>query len=78
MCRRLCDFVFSLLGTMMTEDAPLMSAGLDSIATEEFANVISRNLSANFSAMMLFDHPTLNSIASYLLETTIEAVTTAA
>lgn len=44
-----------------------MSVGLDSIAAVEFTNVVSKELGMNLSAMMLFDHPTLDSIASYLI-----------
>ena len=43
-----------------------MSVGLDSIATVEFTNAVSDELGVGVSAMMLFDHPTLDSIASYL------------
>ena len=43
-----------------------MSVGLDSIATVEFTNAVSDELGMGVSAMMLFDHPTLDSIASYL------------
>ena len=44
-----------------------MSVGLDSIATVEFTNAVSDELGVGVSAMMLFDHPTLDSITSYLL-----------
>ena len=43
-----------------------MSVGLDSIAAVEFASAVSGELGASFSAVMLFDHPTLDSVVSYL------------
>ena len=55
------------LGTEVPANAPLMSVGLDSIAAVEFTNTVSVETGITFSAIMLFDHPTLNSIASYLL-----------
>ena len=55
------------LGTEVPTNAPLMSVGLDSIAAVEFTNTVSVETGITFSAIMLFDHPTLNSIASYLL-----------
>ena len=55
------------LGTEVPANAPLMSVGLDSIAAVEFTNAVSVETGITFSAIMLFDHPTLNSIASYLL-----------
>ena len=55
------------LGTEVPANAPLMSVGLDSIAAVEFTNAVSVETGITFSAIMLFDHPTLDSIASYLL-----------
>ena len=56
----------ALLGTEVSASAPLMSAGLDSIAASEFAHVVSDKVGTKVSAIVLFDHPTLDSIASYL------------
>ena len=55
------------LGTEVPTNAPLMSVGLDSIAAVEFTNTVSVETGITFSAIMLFDHPTLDSITSYLL-----------
>ena len=56
----------SLVGTAISNDTSLMSAGLDSIAAAEFTNSVSDAVGISVSAIMLFDHPTLDSIASYL------------
>jgi len=54
------------LGTMVDGDAPLMSAGLDSLAAASFMDTLSSQLSLDFAPTALFDHPTLDSIASFL------------
>ena len=43
-----------------------MSAGLDSIAATEFAQILSNESKLELPSTMLFDHPTLDSIASFL------------
>ena len=43
-----------------------MSAGLDSIAATEFVSALASQLSADVAPTVLFDHPTLESIASFL------------
>ena len=47
-------------------DAPLMDAGLDSISATELSNKISAHLNADLSPTLLFDHPSLRSIAGAL------------
>ena len=48
-------------------DAPLMDAGLDSIGATELSNKISAHLDTELSPTLLFDHPSLRSIANALL-----------
>ena len=45
-------------------DAPLMDAGLDSISATELSNKISAHLDTELSPTLLFDHPSLRSIAN--------------
>ena len=47
-------------------DAPLMDAGLDSISATELSNKISAHLDTELSPTLLFDHPSLRSIANAL------------
>ena len=54
------------LGTTVDVDAPLMSAGLDSLAAASFVDTLSSQLSLDIASTALFDHPTLDSIASFL------------
>jgi hypothetical protein len=54
-----------VLGTTAAADTPLMSAGLDSIAATEFANVLVKRLGTELPQTVLFDHPTTRSLASF-------------
>ena len=56
------------LGFEVDMNAPLMSAGIDSLQASEFVNVLSERLGTEISETDLFDHPTLNSIATYATE----------
>ena len=53
-------------GTTIAADAPLMDSGLDSIGTTELSNKISAHLNTELSPTLLFDHPSLRSIADAL------------
>ena len=56
-----------MLGTEVAGNAALMSIGLDSIAAVEFTSAVRDAVGTpSFSAIMLFDHPTVDSITSYL------------
>ena len=55
-----------VMGTHIDENAPLMSAGLDSIAAIEFVNTLSERLDLKIEHTALFDHPTIESLASFL------------
>ena len=54
------------MGTIVEATAPLMSAGLDSIATTAFVSTLANRLSVELAPTALFDHPTLESIASFV------------
>ena len=54
------------MGTVVDTNAPLMSAGLDSIAATEFTSTLSERLGIEIQATALFDHPTLQSLADFL------------
>ena len=55
-----------VMGTDVDINAPLMSAGLDSIAVVEFVNTLSKRFGIDIQQTALFDHPTLDSLASFL------------
>lgn len=56
-----------LLGTTISVDAPLMSSGLDSIGITELSSQMSERLDTTLPSTLLFDHPSLRSIAVSVL-----------
>ena len=59
------DTVVGFVGTVVPDDAPLMSAGLDSIAATELVSTLGQNLSTEIEPTALFDHPTIESLGKY-------------
>lgn len=57
-----------VLGGSIGVEEPLMSAGLDSLGSVEFANVLSRQFGMQMPGTLVFDYPTVNAIAAYLFE----------
>ena len=55
-----------IVGTNIDMNAPLMSAGLDSLSAVEFTNTLGTRFSMDLSPTVLYDHPTLDSLASFL------------
>ena len=51
-----------------------MSVGLDSIATTDFSTQVSKLLDQELAQTLVFDHPTLQSIADALLIHDVEPV----
>ena len=67
--------VKTLLGREVPDDAPLMGAGLDSIAAVELISTLSQNLNIEIEPTALFDYPTIGSLAKYFaVETTVAVV----
>jgi acyl carrier protein len=54
------------LGTAVNNHESLMSAGLDSIAATELVQALSVECGLEISPTMVFDHPTVFSVASLL------------
>ena len=50
---------------MVSSDAPLMEAGIDSLAASELQRGLSEQLSTEFEATLLFDHPTIEAIVAF-------------
>lgn len=55
-----------VMGTVIDADAPLMSAGLDSLSAVDFVSTLATKLELEIAPTVLFDHPTINSLASFL------------
>jgi acyl carrier protein len=60
--------VEELLGTVVPNDAPLMGAGLDSIAAVDLVSTLSQRLGTELEPTALFDYPTIESLSQYLDE----------
>ena len=54
------------MGTVIDANAPLMSAGLDSLSAVDFVSTLATKLELEIAPTALFDHPTINSLASFL------------
>ena len=54
------------MGTVIDANAPLMSAGLDSLSAVDFVSTLATKLGLEIAPTALFDHPTINSLASFL------------
>ena len=59
-----------MLGTNVATDAPLMSVGLDSIAVTELTNALAERFDTELPQTLMFDHPTIDAMASFIAETT--------
>ena len=53
----------------MAADAPFMSAGLDSISGTEFTNTLAQQFEVELPPTLLFDYPTIESMAGFIAET---------
>ena len=58
--------VKTLLGTEVPDDAPLMGAGLDSIAAVDLVQTLGRELGTELEPTALFDYPTIGSLSKHL------------
>lgn len=68
--------VHSFLGTSISKETPLVSAGLDSISATELTRVLSEQLGVDLPATLLFDHPTMSTVAAFVeMSTNVEVLT---
>lgn len=63
------EVLYDLQSTTIASESPLADAGLDSIAATEFANSLVSRLETELSSTLLYDHPTITSIASLVAST---------
>lgn len=55
-----------VVGSAVGDDEPLMSAGLDSLGSVEFANVLSQKLGMQMPGTLVFDYPSVSAVTEYL------------
>jgi aryl carrier-like protein len=58
---------------VIAADRPLLDQGFDSLMTVDMRNRLGKNIGASLPASLLFDHPTLERIAEYLLRDVIRS-----
>ena len=61
-----CAVAHEVMGTIIDMNAPLMSAGLDSLAAVELVNTLASRLKVDIESTALFDYPTLDSLANFV------------
>lgn len=54
------------MGTVVDSTAPLMAAGLDSLAAIELKNAVSNRFSVTLPATLAFDYPTLEALSHFI------------
>ena len=64
--QQLASLASEVFGTAISADAALMAAGLDSIGATELSTRMSSRLETELPQTLLFDHPSLRSIAASL------------
>ena len=62
------DCCKDLIGTVPKEKDPLMSAGFDSLSSNDLVKKLGIEFEMDMPSTLLFDHPTVGGIADYLLE----------
>ena len=62
--RLISGMVFDLLqSTVVASEFPLMEAGLDSVSSTELTNALVSRLETELPSTLLFDHPSVVSVA---------------
>jgi acyl carrier protein len=56
-------------GTAAALDAPIASTGMDSIAMTELATVLAERVDTELPQTLLFDHPTIRTVATFVATT---------
>jgi hypothetical protein len=58
----------AVLGSAVGREAPLMSAGMDSLGAVEFRNSLEGKLGLQLPSTLVFDYPTVAAIVDYVAE----------
>lgn len=58
--------VAQAVGTSVSQDVPLMEAGVDSLAASEVVSSIGTELEVELPATLLFDHPSITAIRHHI------------
>jgi acyl carrier protein len=63
-----------ILGDEVADDAPLMSAGLDSLSSVEFRNSLEAKLGLELPSTLVFDYPTVQGIAQHIADNLMSSI----
>ena len=66
MCELVSTCILQVVGTEIEPSVPLMTAGFDSLQATELQRALSDLLSTELEGTLLFDHPSVGGIASFL------------
>jgi acyl carrier protein len=70
--------IVQVLGASIGDEEPLMSAGLDSLGSVEFANVLASTLGVAMPSTLVFDYPSVSAVTDFLalqmMRTAVKAV----
>ncbi len=58
--------ILQVLGQSIGYEEPLMSAGLDSLGSVEFSNVLAQKLSVAMPGTLVFDYPSVSAVTDFL------------
>jgi acyl carrier protein len=58
--------IVQVLGQSIGDEEPLMSAGLDSLGSVEFSNVLAQKLSVAMPGTLVFDYPSISAVTDFL------------
>ena len=64
----LCSLSECVIGTCIVVDTPLMSLGIDSLSMVTYSTMLSSHFHIEISPTIVFDHPTLGSISSFICD----------
>lgn len=71
--QQLQDIILAVMGRAIDSSAPLMAAGLDSLAAVELRNAVSSRFGISLPATLAFDYPTLDAL-SQAIATSLSAM----
>ena len=60
--------LLGIVGKTVAADAPLLSAGLDSISGTELTNTLAQQFEIELPPTLMFDYPTIESMAGFIAE----------
>lgn len=70
--------IVQVLGSSIPDNEPLMSAGLDSLGSVEFVNVLTQKLGISLPGTLVFDYPSVAAVTGHLAAQVLKSALAAA